>query len=207
MGDAKNLNTLDKKTEISAIILAAGASRRLGRPKQLLEVGGEPLVGRAARLALEAGCRPVIVVVGAEREAVEAAVGRQEVQTVYNPDWPSGMGSSVRAGLTALPADVNAALFLLTDQPHLDRGLLERLLAAFRGSGGPLAVSDYGGTLGVPAVFSRRLFAELAQLEGDRGARRVIQRHMEQLVSVPFPEGRRDIDTEEDWEGFLRGEG
>ena len=203
----QNMSENDQNREsVAAVILAAGASSRLGRAKQLLKFRGETLVHRAARLALASGCEPVLVVTGARAEAIGAEVADLPVRVVHNPDWAAGMSGTVRTGLAALPPEAAGVLFLLTDQPLISPELLRSLLAAFRPGTAPLVVSDYGaGELGVPAVFARSLFPDLILLTGDRGARKVIQNYRKQATSVPFPEGKMDVDTEADWDRLQEG--
>jgi len=187
---------------IAAVLLAAGASRRFGRPKQLAELGGEPLVRRAARAALAAGCDPVVVVLGAQAGAVAGALAGLPLTQLRNEAWEEGMAGSLRAGLAAADEAAPAArgaLLLVADQPAVDAALLGRLLARFEegGAARPVACA-YGGSHGVPAILPRSLFPELAALRGDRGAKAVLAAHRAELLEVPFPDGELDVDTEED---------
>lgn len=185
-----------------AVVLAAGGSSRLGRPKQLLELDGEPLVRRAARAAAEAGFDPVIVVVGAAEAEVRAALAGGAFAVVTNPDWPSGVASSVRRGLETLLAlrpDAGGVLLAACDQPRLGAAHLAALAGALEGGGHAVAASSYAGTVGVPALFSRAVFDELRALDGEQGAKRVVTRDPGRVVSVALPGGERDIDTEADW--------
>ena len=187
---------------VAGVILAAGSSSRLGTPKQLLRYRGETLLHRAVRLALEAGLHPVHVVLGSNACAVSEALAdlRGRVTAVVNDDWQTGMGSSLARGIASLPTatgpEPGAALVLVTDQPRVSHALLAEIAAAFRTGGAPLVASRYGsGALGVPALFARRYFPELARLTGDRGARALFTRYRDDLVTVAFPEGDLDIDT------------
>jgi molybdenum cofactor cytidylyltransferase len=188
-----------------AAVLAAGGSSRLGRPKQLLLLEGEPLVRRAARAALEAGLAPVVVVVGARADEVRAALAGLPVEVLENAVWEEGLASSVRLAVGRLSeAGVRAAALLGCDQPHLTAAHLARLDQARLASGALVVASEYAGVRGVPAVFDAVLFPELRALDGDRGARPVIAREPSRVVGVPFPGGEVDVDRPEDWER-LRG--
>jgi molybdenum cofactor cytidylyltransferase len=193
---------------IAAIVLAAGASTRMGRPKQLLpSFGGQSLLRQATLEAIRSGCRPVIVVTGAHADQSSREVGDLPVQLIHNPDWAAGMSSSLRAGLAALEADdrAGAAIVTVCDQPFVAAPLLEGLATAYRSSGRSIVASEYGGTLGVPALFAREHFAQLAGLRGAGGAKQVIAEHADEVVRVPFPEGVADLDTPEDYSCFFRG--
>ncbi len=177
---------------IAAVILAAGAGRRMDGPKALLSFEGETLLRRAARAALDAGCRPVVAVIG----AWDPGLGDLAVQTVLNSEAPEGMASSIRAGIAALPPEADAALLLTVDQPAVDRALLEALLALAQESPRRPVACAYADTLGVPAVLPRRLFPELRALRGDRGAKALLLR--EEAAALPFPAGSDDLDAPED---------
>ncbi|MBI4911553.1 MAG: nucleotidyltransferase family protein [Acidobacteria bacterium] len=175
----------------AAVLLAAGASRRLGRPKQLEEIHGEALIHRAARLALEAGFSPVLVVLGHGADRVGKALEDLAVQAVHNPGWEEGMASSIRAGVSALPPEAESVLLLVCDQLALARGLLETFRAVHAGSPGLTLASAYEGGLGVPALFPRARFPELMGLRGDRGAKGLLE---DGALGIPFPGGERDLD-------------
>jgi len=187
---------------VACVVLAAGASRRLGRAKQLARVRGEPLVRRAARAALEAGCAPVFVVTGARAAAVEAALAGIPVACVRNAAHAEGLASSIRAGVAAV-ADTtplcDGVLVALVDQPAAGAALLRALRARFEAAlGARIVACAYAGALGAPAVFPRALFRELAALRGDRGAKAILEARGEEVIAVPFADGARDVDTEED---------
>ena len=185
---------------VGAVVLAAGSSSRMGSPKQTLSYRCESLLRRAALAALGAGCRPVVVVTGAHAELSRRELDGLDVREVLNPLWETGMASSVRAGVEALiGADAAAAVLLLCDQPHVTADIISGLVAAHRATGCPVVASAYGGGFGVPAVFGRPLFAELARLEGAAGAKQVIKRHASEAHFLPFPGGEVDVDTPEDF--------
>lgn len=181
--------------KIPAVILAAGASRRLGEPKQLVCLGGETLVHRTARVALEA-CDPVLVVVGSEWELVKGALSDLPVCCLRNLEWEEGMASSLRTAVSALPLDARAALLLVCDQPAVDRALLNAMLDLHHAHPSRRVACAYSGTLGIPALLPRADFDALLDLRGDRGARGLLQ--AEGVLAVSFPDGALDIDHPED---------
>lgn len=186
---------------VAGVVLAAGASVRLGQPKQLLRYRGETLIHRIVRLAQAAGLEPLHVVVGHRGREVAAALGGLDVAVtvVANPGWRQGMGGSLARGIASLPATAAAALVLVTDQPQLSAALLGAILDRYRSGDAALVACRYAsGALGVPALFARRHFAELAALAGDRGARALFTRHAAALAEVSFPAGDRDVDTPAD---------
>ena len=188
--------------KIPAVILAAGASRRLGRPKQLVEFRGEPLLRRVARIALEA-CGPVLVVVGSDAERMKAALGDLPVQCVRNLDWEEGMASSLRVAVSVLPLDARAAIFLVCDQPALDQEILERMLLRHREHPGRRIACAYAGARGIPALLPSTDFDALLQLRGDRGARGLLGGP--DVLEVDFPDGDLDLDLPEDVARLERG--
>jgi len=185
---------------IGAVVLAAGGSSRMGSPKQLLEIGGKALIVRAVEAVLASPARPVVVVVGAQAERVRARIARHPVAVVANPAWVSGLASSVRVGLATLLAAepaLDAVLLALCDQPGLCAAVIERLAALHRETG-RVAAARYGGRNGAPAVFGRAHFAALAALEGEAGARRLLNEDPERIAALDLPEMNLDLDTPED---------
>jgi CTP:molybdopterin cytidylyltransferase MocA len=174
---------------VAAIVLAAGASRRLGEPKQLVVLAGERLLERAVRVARAAGCEPVIAVLGAEAERIGATCDLGTAQLLVNEGWSEGMAASLRAGLAALDSACAAAVVMTCDQPAVSVEHLERLIEASAGS--VVVASQYGGRKGVPACFPRTSFAELMQLTGDFGARRLLAA----AKAVELPGGELDVDS------------
>ena len=192
---------------VGAVVLAAGSSSRLGRPKQLVVHEGIPLVARAARAALAAGADPVVVVLGANAAAVSAALAGLPVATVVNAAWADGMGTSVVAGVRTLAArapDVRGVLVMLSDQPLVDAAALGRLVGAWADAdeGAPddatIAAAEYAGTVGVPAVFGRAHLEALCSLPPAAGAARLIRAADAHVRRVPMPEAVVDVDTPAD---------
>jgi molybdenum cofactor cytidylyltransferase len=193
----------EKKNQIAALVLAAGSSSRLGQPKQLVEVGGETLLERTVGVVWQAGCREIAVVLGAHREKIAPLAEQLPVGLVYNERWAEGMGSSIACGIDFLQQhfpETEAVLIVLTDQPLLSEDFLLRLIKAYQTSAFKIAAADYGDAPGPPSIFGRDFFVELSNLNGQQGARKILQKHREQLASLPFPEGHFDLDTPEDLE-------
>ena len=190
---------------VALLLLAAGASRRMGRPKQLLPYHGRTLLRHAAETAVASGCVPMVLVTGALHEALVAEVVDLPVQAVYNAQWETGMASSIRAGLAALAASRPVAvLIMLCDQPLLTPELLQQLVHQQRQTQAPIVAAAYGNTLGVPAVFDRTVLPELLKLTGQAGANRLIAGFGPAVGRVAFPAGLVDVDTPEDYE-VLKG--
>lgn len=182
---------------IPAIVLAAGASRRLGRPKQLIEFEDETLLNRTLRLAREAGADPVLAVLGAHIEQIRPTLP-PHVQVIENSEWQSGMASSIRAGIRAIDPGAPGLLLLLCDQPHLTAAHIRALTTAFSAQAPIIAASRYAGARGTPAAFPRSLFPVLGALEGDKGARAILAQPPCALIEIDFPGGDADIDLPDD---------
>jgi len=182
---------------LSGVLLAAGASLRLGRPKQLLPWQGETLVRRAARAALEAGVDELIVVVGSHREEVAASLSGLVLRVVENERWPEGLGTSIAAGVRAASGD--AVLLQLADQPGVDAALLRELVAGMR-AGHERVACAYAGVIGVPALFSDPAdLAALGGMSGERGAQALLRRAGVEVLAIPAERAAHDIDDEADW--------
>ncbi len=186
---------------IAAIVLAAGRSTRMGGPNKLLaEIGGKPLVRIAAEQALASKASPVIVVTGHEQARVEAALAGLPVKRVHNPDFASGLGGSLKAGIAAVPAEADGVVVCLGDMPQVDAALIDQLIASFDPENGALAVVPVvDGQRGNPVLWSRRFFNDLMCVEGDVGARHLIGRYSEAVVEMPVT-GKAalvDVDTPE----------
>jgi molybdenum cofactor cytidylyltransferase len=187
---------------IPAIILAAGASRRLGRPKQLVHIAGETLLARTLRMARGAGAGPIFVVLGARGEEIAAGMDLSTAHPVVNPDWEKGIATSIQAGIHALRQlhpEVSGALLLVCDQPRLTAEHLLRLIEVFeQASELAIVASQYADTAGIPAIFPASQFAKLNALTGDTGARSLLRNPDCSVVTVLFEGGEVDIDTPSD---------
>jgi molybdenum cofactor cytidylyltransferase len=181
-----------------AIILAAGASSRLGSPKQLLLLDGQPLVTRAAQAALTAGAWPVVVVLGAHAEKIRPALARLPVIVVENAAWPEGMAASIRTGITTLgqfSRTLEAALIALCDQPAFDAAVIAQLLAAQHTTGRSIVAARYASRHGAPALLLRAHFPALAALTGETGARDLLNGDPTHIAAVDLPSLAQDLDT------------
>jgi CTP:molybdopterin cytidylyltransferase MocA len=181
-----------------AIVLAGGASHRLGRPKQLVEVDGEPLLRRAARALLATAPRRLVVVLGHAAPSMQAALAGLPLRIVVAADHAEGLSASLRRGIGALDADCAGALVALTDQPALDAAHLLALRDAWRAAPERAAASAYAGVLGVPALLPRAWFADVAGLAGDVGARALLRARADEVTAIAAPALARDLDTPAD---------
>lgn len=186
---------------VAGVVLAAGGSSRLGQPKQLLPLGGSVVLAQTLQRARASQLTPLLLVLGHVAPAILAEIDTEGLIVVRNDDYLAGQSTSVRAGVRALPPDVDAAVFLLGDQPLVDPCTIDSLLQARRSSRAPLVQPRYPQGRGNPVLVGRELFAELLALTGDTGARPLLQRHRELVQEVPAPTPRPDdIDTAEDYE-------
>jgi molybdenum cofactor cytidylyltransferase len=189
-------------SRVAALILAAGASSRMGRPKQLLDWDGRPLVRVAAEVALAARLDPLLVVVGGAQAAVAEALAGLPLQMIANPDYAAGQSTSLRAGVAALGPDADAVVVLLGDQPFVTTAIVDRLVAEWQASRAAIVAPTYAGQRGNPVLFARAVFPELLAIQGDQGARGVLaaDRSRVHLVAFDDPRPLADIDTPEDYE-------
>lgn len=179
-----------------AIVLAAGASRRLGTPKQLLGFRGKTLIEHAISNARTICSSRVVAVLGAFSNRIRPLVESSPVSIVENSDWESGMASSLRAGLHALPPGCKAVLILLCDQPKISTADLKTLAAAWAEHPDRIVASRYDDVIGVPAIFPRSAFAKLDRLSGDSGARKVLKEAEGTLIAVPLAAAAFDVDDQ-----------
>ncbi len=179
------------------MVLAAGHSRRMGQQKLLLRLEGKTLLRRAAEAAV-AVCDEVVVVVGPEADRMRAELSDLPVRVVDNPESAQGLSTSLRKGIEAA-AGAEAVLLLLADQPAITPEHLRRLVETWQHRGARIVACTYQGTAGPPVLFHRSLFGALQALQGDVGAKAVLQAHEEEAVLVPLEEAALDVDTPEDW--------
>ena len=181
-----------------AIVLAAGASARLGRAKQLVDIDGEPMLRRAARCVLATEPHECIVVLGHDADRIETALAGLRVRTLRIIDADTGMAASLAAGVDALDERCEGALVVLTDQVALSPQHLQSLVDAWRDAPARAAACAYAGVLGVPALLPRAWFADVGALRGNVGARTLLRGRADEVVAIDAPELARDIDTPED---------
>jgi molybdenum cofactor cytidylyltransferase len=196
------MDTAANSPAVGLILLAAGASQRMGSMKQLLPFAGTTLLRRACLTALATPARPIVVVLGADSAVCAAEISDLPVEPVLNPQWPEGMSGSLRVGLarlTELTPEIGGVVVLLPDQPLIQPADVAALLAAWDPPQRPIAAAAYNGILGVPAVFGRALFPELASLHGQEGARAIIARHAAEAAAVEMPAAAQDMDTPDDY--------
>jgi molybdenum cofactor cytidylyltransferase len=190
-------------TNCAAVILAGGGSSRLGRPKQLLVYQDKTLLQHAIDIARRASVQSIIVVLGSGFELLINQIDAAGLHIVKNENWQTGIASSITCGITALQditLGTDAAILMVCDQPFITSLLLDDLLTAQKAGGKPIVASEYGNTVGIPALFHKSLFPQLLGLEGDSGAKKIMQQYPELLATIPFPLGDIDIDTLDDYE-------
>jgi molybdenum cofactor cytidylyltransferase len=199
-------NPSQNEATIAIIILAAGKSSRMGTPKQLLPYQGKTLLRHITEIAIASVCHPIIVVLGAYYKEISNELKSLPVQIVENTEWATGMGSSIRCGIQALipfSNSVEAAVILVCDQPFVTPQTINQLVDAYHSTQQPIVASAYENTLGVPALFQRKLFPELSRLNDTEGAKNVIKCHKQSTFSIEFPQGAIDLDTPDGLQQFL----
>jgi molybdenum cofactor cytidylyltransferase len=187
-----------KISNCGAVILAAGQSSRMSTPKQLLRYKGKTLLQHAIDTCKQAGIGPVVVVLGSNGESILKQTDTGDTHIVQNENWPTGMASSITAGINALVniyPSTDAAILMVCDQPYVEPSLLIELITAQRKTGKSIVACEYEDAVGVPALFHESFFARLSALEGDAGARGLIRQYPDNVVKISFPKGSIDVDT------------
>ena len=201
------MNVTDRQHKLGVVLLAAGGSSRMGRPKQLLRIEGEALVARMARrlINLEPAC--VMVVTGSASQAINDQLSGLPIQIVHNPRWEEGMAGSLAAGVKNLPAEIEGVLIMLCDQWQVALADLQELIQTWNADISRIAAASWRDegqqVIGPPAIFPRTLFGELTTLKGDRGARAVIEKYRKHASFVAMKNARFDLNEPADLEGFL----
>ncbi|MCJ8280447.1 MAG: nucleotidyltransferase family protein, partial [Rivularia sp. ALOHA_DT_140] len=181
---------------ISLIILAAGKANRMGQPKQLLTYQGNSLISHAVKIALKSTCKPILVVLGAYAEQIKPEIDKLPVQIIENPDWETGMSSSIRAGIAAINqsnSNLDAVIIALADQPLISEAVFNQLIKEYRDTKHKIIAAGYDDIVGVPALFDKNLFSELMDIEGDRGAKALMRKYRDEVLTIPIPEAAIDI--------------
>ena len=194
------------RSRVSAVVLAAGLASRMRHPKLLLKLGGRSVIRRVVESASSSGVMETVVVLGHGAEVIAQEIAGFPVRAVLNPDYASGMASSLRVGLGAVSPEADAALILLGDQPLVTSEVINRIIGAFESSGNPIVAPVYNGVQGNPVCFARALFPALSALEGDRGAKAIIGEDPNRVEWVAFESDLplRDLDVEADYDALRR---
>jgi molybdenum cofactor cytidylyltransferase len=188
------------------IILAAGSSSRMGQPKQQLIYGDKTLLQRAIEAAKGVEAHALMVVLGANHQTILDEVDSKHLDVVINPDWEQGMSTSIKSGITALLTlypKVDDVLMMLCDQPFVDTELLVQLIDAKPPTDDAIVACAYKDTIGVPVLFGKNWFADLHDLKGEDGAKKLLLSHQDKVTTVPFDKGNIDIDTPDDYRQLL----
>lgn len=189
--------------EYGAIILAAGASTRMGRSKQLLKIDGQTLLKKTVSTVLSAGVNHTVVVLGANAAEHEKEINDLPVSIIINPNWKLGIGSSIKAGVKELTRTKLDGFFILVcDQPFLTKNHLAELIKKHQSSGCAIVASQYAATIGVPALFSSELISTLLELNHEEGAKQVIKKNIH--LTIPFDKGEIDLDTWSDYQNLIQ---
>ena len=192
--------------DVGLIILAAGKASRMGKPKQLLTYQGSSLISHAVKIALNSICKSVVVVLGAYAEQIKPEINKLPVQIIENPDWETGMSSSIRAGISAINQNnhnLDAVIIALADQPLISEAVFNQLIEKYQDTNNKIIAAAYDDIVGVPALFNQTLFSELMDIEGDRGAKSLMGKYQDEVLTIPIPEAAIDIDTQDDYEKLL----
>ena len=202
---------LNTNSPTGIIILAAGASKRMGKPKQLLKTGNTSLIERTINVATHLPFKPIIaVVLGANFQKIQPIIPlHNNVFVVENQQWHKGMGTSLKKGLSFLIQKdplLQSVIVLVCDQPYLNVKILAQLIETFEQNKSEIIASKYGDTIGVPALFSRKVFSDLLKLNKDEGARKIIKKNRDKVVSIDFEKGIFDLDTPEAYQQYQRTE-
>lgn len=192
--------------EIGVLILAAGASSRMGISKQMLPVGQTSLLGKTIATALDAKLTNIVVVLGSNADEHRIAANDFPVTTIENKDWQRGMGTSIRTGVNHFKQEgsIKSILVLVCDQPLLTSEILINLVRKHEETSAPVTACRYADTCGVPALFTKAMFDKLTALQDDHGAKKIIVQHQDAIATIDFPGGEIDLDTRDDYDNFIK---
>ncbi len=188
------------------IILAAGGSSRLGFPKQTLLYKGKMLLELAIEAGIKSKCHPINIVLGANGNAIEDSISQYNVHIIYNSNWAEGMSSSIRIAIENFQKidEVDSVIIMLCDQPFVTRFTINSLIYKQQETGKKIVACTYNDIIGVPALFNRSLFNELLLLQGQEGAKKILNNHRNDIATIPFEKGSIDIDTVADYENLIK---
>ena len=196
-----------KNLKVALVLLAAGESRRMGTPKQLLTYKGSSLVRHAATEAVKSNCEPIVVVLGANSDRISLEINDLPVHIIYNPQWQQGMSTSIATGIAALlemNIDLNAVIVALGDQPFVTERVYNCLTQSYYQNEVKAVACNYSDTLGVPAIFDCTLSPELLDMNHQGGAKQILHRYSDRAFNLDLPEAAIDIDTPADYQKLLK---
>jgi molybdenum cofactor cytidylyltransferase len=185
--------------KIYAIILAAGQSSRFGSPKQLADWQDNSLLQHTINMTQPLFDKNIIVILGAHSERIQAKLDQSDISIAINNDWQLGLSSSIRAGINTLPANTEAVMILLCDQPLIKPSSLKKLIELWQQHPSAIVASEYQQSSGVPAIFPAAFFSQLKSLQGDQGAKKLLMSMQQQVLTIHVPEASIDIDTQHDF--------
>lgn len=194
---------------VAIIILAAGESKRMGFPKQLLKIGEKKLLNHLIDEALKTNCYPISVVVGANKNQIVPLLTDIPINIIDNPFWHKGMGSSIKMGLVGsymVEKNFDAILVLTSDMPHVDSTVISQLISAAEKSEKTIIASKYDGTIGIPVLFKRSVLEELLELDEENGAKKILLKDKNRVEAIDFEKGKIDLDTPDDYFKFIQSE-
>ena len=178
----------------------------MGQPKQLLSYRGQTLLSNVIQCAIASSCSSVIVILGANADKIKPEIAQLPLTIVKNTQWYQGISSSIRCGITYIQnhfLNINGVVFLTCDQPFISTEIIEQLINTYNSTNKPIIASQYEKTIGIPALFSRSLFSQLMKLEGDHGAKKIINKYPYLVNKIDFPQGKIDLDTFEDYQQLI----
>ena len=189
------------------IILAAGASSRMGMPKQLLMIEGKTLIKRVSDLAMNTSCHPIVVVLGANKNELRSELDKMPITIIDNPKWEDGVSSSIKMGLVGAymtQKDIDAVIFLTVDMPFVSVSLINKMLIeANQNLDSQVVACNYEKQSGIPVLFKRSLFNDLLELKGDEGAKKIVKQNKDKSTFIDFPEGKFDLDTMDEYWNYI----
>lgn len=192
---------------VAIILLAAGESKRMGFPKQLLQIGNKKLLTVLIDECLKTECYPISVVIGGNKKQLVHLVENIPINIVDNPFWERGIGSSIKMGLIGsyiIEKNFDAVLILTSDMPFVTTKVMNELITLARNSSKPIIASKYDDTFGIPALFKREVLEEILNLDDGSGAKKIIQKDLNRVEFFDFPNGKIDLDTPDDYFHFIQ---